>query len=267
MADEVTQVSPTPVTVSDSPTEPVVEASSSAPPTVETPEPVVEQVAAPKPVEETLLGAEPPKVESPKTEVPKESVDGAKPQPETESKEEVTQSDKPAPLPSYDEWKLPEGATPFKEGIETFNQYLGEFQTKSKADQAETQTFGQKLVDYHVERLTDALQKQQQFMVQNWENTKNAWKDAFIADPEIGGNRQDTTLEAARTFIRAHGGNDEQRGELLKLFNDTGIGNHPALIRLLAKANMAMSEGRPLAAQKPAVVQASKVARRYGNEQ
>jgi hypothetical protein len=66
-------------------------------------------------------------------------------------------------------------------------------------------------------------------------------------------------------FIRTHGGNEGQQQELRELFDNTGIGNHPALIRIFAKANMAMREGRPVPASTPVKATQSKVEKRYGS--
>lgn len=247
-----------------------------ATPAVAAPAPVVEAVApaAPAPAvveapvvaapEKSLLGAEPPKAAAPevKDTAPAE-VKAAAPAPETK-KEEGSQSAEPAPLPTYEAFTLPEGITADDATLGEFTKQLAEFETHTKADHAAVQEFGQTLVNRHVAEQLALTQRITEHYQNAWEKQGNDWKDAFEKDPEIGGNRRDTTLNAAQEFIRTHGGTEEQQNEFRQLMDTTKIGNHPALIRLLAKANMALSEGKPLAAPKPSLTTASKVERRYG---
>lgn len=219
---------------------------------------VTEAVKAP----ETVLGAEPPKepVKAPDVK-PEEVKADVKVEPK---KEEAAQSDEPAPLPTYEAFKLPEGISLEGEGLSEFTKELAEFQTNTKAEQAAVQEFGQKLVDRHVAEVQTAIKRLNDHYAQSWEKQKIEWKDQFVKDPEIGGNRQETTVKAALDFIRTHGGTESQQQEFRQLMETTGIGNHPAMIRLLAKANMNMSEGKPLPATKPSTTVTSKVSRRYG---
>lgn len=222
--------------------------------------------AAPVAPEKSLLGAEPTKVE------PKE-IPPAPAEPEAQAKgdsapetkkEEGSQSGEPAQLPTYEAFTLPEGVTQDGAMLGEFTKELAEFELQTKADHAKMQEFGQKLVNRHVAE-QQALAQRLAAHYQSVEQTRSdEWKDAFEKDSEIGGNRRDTTLTAAQEFIRTHGGTEEQQNEFRQLMDLTKVGNHPALIRLLAKANMALSEGKPLAAPKPALTTTGKVEKRYG---
>lgn len=184
------------------------------------------------------------------------------PAPETPQAEAPTAD--PAPPPTYEPFQLPDGLTVDAEKIGNFTGLLGEFEGTTKADHAAVQAFGQKLVDYHtaeVQRIIGEVQKSHTSQI---ETQRDEWRKQFVADPEIGGNRQNTTVESAVNFIRTHGGSDEQQAELRDLMDKSGVGNHPAMIRLLAKAGMAMSEGRPLAASRPALPPQSKTQKLYG---
>lgn len=183
-------------------------------------------------------------------------------------KEEAAQSVEPAPLPTYDPFKLPEdlGITYEEAGLGEFTKELAEFQVKTKADQKEMQAFGQKLIDRHVSELRTTVNRLNDFYMNEFEKQKAEWRDAFEKDPELGGNRRDTTISSALEFIRTHGGTPEQQKEFRTLMDQTGVGNHPAMIRILAQAARAMSEGKPLPAAKPVQTQ-SKVAKRYGSSQ
>lgn len=228
------------------PAAPALDAAPSAPAVDAAP--VVE---APK----TVLGAEPPKAVE-----PVKSPDA----PVEIKKEEVAQSVEPAPLPTYEAFKLPEGFTFADDKLSEFTKELGEFQNLTKADQAEMQKFGQKLLDRHISGVQETVTRLNEQYANAWEKQKVDWKEAFQKDPEIGGNRQETTVQAALQFIRTHGGTEAQQQEFRQLMESSGLGNHPAMIRMLAKASMNMSEGKPLPATKPEPQATSKVAKRYG---
>lgn len=270
MADEIIQG-----------TQPIVSqgAEVSAPVTpviapVEVVAPVIEPVvtAEVKPAEVSLLGIETKAPEAEvkpveadkKTTVPEIKPTDTKPVEEAK-KIEGNQSEEPAQLPTYEAFTLPEGVTLENERLSDFTKTLAEFETNTKADHAEVQKLGQQLVDRYVTDVTKTIERYNENVMNQWEKQKNEWKDSFIADPEIGGNRQETTLNSAKEFIRTHGGTSEQQSEFLKLMGSTGVGNHPAMIRMLANAMNANREGKPLPATKPMPEQRSKVVSRYGN--
>jgi len=253
-----TPVVETPVveTVAETPAPEVV-----AEPVVETPAPAVE--ATTEKVEETkeeskVLLSEEPKVETAETEVKVE---------ETETKE-GGQSDEPAPPPSYEAFKVPE-EVPLDEGrVSEFTGILAELELEGKADHAVVQQVGQKMVDFHInelkrqaESVVSQIQTQQ---LEAWETQLNTWKDQTVNHPEIGGPRLQATIEAANQFIKTHGGTVEQQKEFRNLLNTSGLGNHPTMIRILAQAGTAMSEGKPLAASTPVSAPKSKTATMYG---
>jgi hypothetical protein len=176
----------------------------------------------------------------------------------------VSQSDEPASLPTYDEFKLPEGIIWDKDKIGNFQKSLGEFEKVSKADHVEVQKFGQGLLEKYSTDLKFAAESFKKTALDAFEKTKTDWKEDFIKDPEIGGNKQNTTIEAAREFIRTHGGNETEQKEISDLMDQTGVGNHKAMIRMLAKANSALAEGKSIPASRPFVEVKSKVMKRYG---
>lgn len=290
MADEnivttqTTPVSPAPAAVVSAPVAPV-ESST----TVQATEvaPVVEAPVAPA----TILGTEPAKTEAiveapvadkaletpaetPKTEEAKtdaKPAEDAKKDPAVEAdkapdakKEEAAQSAEPAPLPTYESFKFPDDITPDEKGLSTFTTLLGELEI-AKGDHAKTQEVGQKLVDYYVAEQQNNLKRQADYFVSLFDKQKTTWKDAFLKDPEIGGERWETSANAAKEFISTHGGSEDQQKELRQLMEATGVGNHPAMIRIFAKAMKVMGEGKPLPAVKPeASMPKSKIERRYG---
>jgi len=265
MGDELTNppaitASPETAAVSSEVASSVVE--TSAPEQIESP---------PEPKEKSLLGSAPEPAdgtESPKEEPPLESEGEESPdlegeQPE-EKKEEASQSEEAAPLPTYEPFTLPDDIQLDENTLGEFTQTLAEFETLTKADHAEVQKFGQELVTRHIAEVQNAVQRLNESYAATWEKQKNDWKESFVNDPEIGGNRQETTISSALEFIRTHGGTDAHQADFRKLMDETGIGNHPAMIRILANAMEAKREGKPLPASQPIPSQRSKVNTRYG---
>ena len=76
----------------------------------------------------------------------------------------------------------------------------------------------------------------------------------------------DTTIKAANQLIRSHGGSIEQQTALRKAFDETGVGNHPEIIRFLANLSLAKSEGKPLPAAAPAPAKMGKLSKMYGKK-
>lgn len=253
-----------PQSLTEAPTAPLVEAPVAETPVVETP--VSEAVKAPETVLAEALDKAP--VEPVKEETKPPVVEEVKPEEvkPPEEKAEEGKTDEPAPPPAYDAFNIPEGVTLDDSRVKEFTGILGEFEQNSKADHALVQEFGQKAVDFHIGELKRAVEDVNKYYQTSWEKQKTDWKDSFLKDPEIGGNRFQTTIDSALSFIRTHGGTDEQQKEFRNLMETSGLGNHPTMIRILANAGQAMSEGRPLSAQKPVTPIKSKTATLYGKQ-
>ncbi len=197
---------------------------------------------------ETLLGAD--KVETP-AEKPVEVKEPEKPA----EKQEI------AP-PVYEPFKLPEGITVDDTKLGDFTKSLSDFELTSKASHEEVQKLGQSLIDRHMEEMTRYTES----LTQAWEKQKTDWKDSFLKDPEFA-NRTDTVVKSAIDAINVYGGDAKQQTEFRELMESSGLGNHPAMIRLLSNIMLAKKEPTPLAAPQIASSQkASKVEKMYGRK-
>lgn len=228
-----------------------------------TPAPVTTEAA---PAATSLLGAEAPKDAAPAAQ--DAATEAAKPAEGTETKkEDGSQSADPAPLPTFEAFKLPDGMTVDGGKLGEFTKELAEFETRTKADHASMQEFGQKLMDRHVAEVQGTVERLNDYYKSAFEKQRNDWKEAFEKDSEIGGNRAETSVNAALQFIRTHGGTEAHQAEFRALMDSTGVGNHPALIRILAKANAVLGEGKPLPGVKPPAAPQGKAQRRYSGMQ
>jgi len=77
-------------------------------------------------------------------------------------------------------------------------------------------------------RQADAIQK-----------ASDAWAASASSDKEYGGDKLTDSLSSAKKALDAFG-----TPELRTLLNDSRLGNHPEVIRLLVRAGKAISEDR-----------------------
>lgn len=252
--------------------EPVVSAPVESVQTpVETVEiPTVEPVEAPGEVKEapkeatTLIAKELDKTEvKPTPEVPVETL---VPEEVQEKVEETPVESVEVLAPVYETFKFPEGIEVDPDRLGEFTGILADLEVKSKAGHEFVQEFGQKAVDFHVAELQRAVENLNKTQLESWEKTVTDWREATVADPEIGGNRIQTTLDSANKFIRTHGGTSDQQKEFRDLMETSGLGNNPTMLRLLSAAGRAMSEGTPVPATKPPAVPKSKTGALYGRK-
>lgn len=160
-----------------------------------------------------------------------------------------------API-TYTDFKLPEGVT--KDQLPEMAKFV-EVLTKHKA----TQDFGQALIDMYVSEVQSAIETQTKV----WNDTQSAWRAQAQADPEIGGNRTETVLHTVAGLITEFGGTAQEQKDLRKVFDYTGAGNHPAIVRFLYRMGKAYGEKGPVPAPTPrnAPESKSRATRRYGN--
>lgn len=81
---------------------------------------------------------------------------------------------------------------------------------------------------------------------ETWGNTVAGWVDTAKADPEIGGAKWDATAKSASGFIDRFG-----TPALKEYLNASGGGNHPELIRIMAKAGALIAEDKPIVPENP----------------
>ncbi len=100
------------------------------------------------------------------------------------------------------------------------------------------QAGAQKLVDKYIEAQT----KQAEATAANWTKIQEEWVSSARADKEIGGDKFDASVAGARRIL-----DDPRFGspELKEYLNASGGGNHPELIRLLARVGNAISNDKP----------------------
>lgn len=236
---------------------------------VETPAPQPAAAEAPPAAEAPAVTAEPAKPESPpsllaaadaakrdsapkaadtpppadagaKPEKPSEGApDAAKPE-EAQAKPEGApdaakdaQAEEPPAPPTYDAYQMPEAFQADEKRVGEFNGILGKFELATKADHAATQALGQELVNFHAQEVMRVVQERDQYQRDVWNRLNETRINELKSDPEIGGNRVETTLGNAKYVIEQFGGSKDEQAKLLAEMDNGGVSNSVRLIRFL----------------------------------
>lgn len=99
-----------------------------------------------------------------------------------------------------------------------------------------TNAQAQKLVDKYISIQQERAGKQSE----TWAKTISGWADDAKKDAEMGGDKWDGTVKAAQLAVNRLG-----TPALRDYLNASGGGNHPELIRFMAKAGAMISEDNP----------------------
>lgn len=132
----------------------------------------------------------------------------------------------------YGEFKMPEGVELPKGLQERVEPLFKELKL--------TQEQAQKAAEFLGQERMDALKAN----AEEYTNYVKQLAEMSRADKEIGGEKLAETASHANQFIQKFG-RGEKGAEVFKVLDETGMGNHPAIISLLAKAHKAMSDDSP----------------------
>jgi hypothetical protein len=163
--------------------------------------------------------------EQPKTEAP---VEGQK-APEQKAAEpekaaEVKAPDAPLDATSF---KLPEGFTLDEPVMKDFTDVMNKEMTRAER--------GQALIDLYAKAVNSASEKGSQ----EFANLQKQWVDQVKADSTYGGTALPETQRSIGRVLEEFGD-----AEVKYAFDVTGAGNHPAVVKMLAKIGKALGEGQ-----------------------
>lgn len=214
-----------------------------APVIAETPVPAVaEAPAAPEApaVPEAAIGAsllsgaegkKPAEAEAPKPE----GNEGAAAAKEGEEPAKAAEGEAPKPEPiTFEPFTAPEGFDLKEEAVKQFTEILGD-------PNLSAQERGQKLVDMYAAEVKGVHENYAQQQIDTWRQLNDQWKEELRADPELGGNRVNTTLSIAKAVIEEFGGSKEQQAALLSHVDNNGMGNYAGFVRLLHNIGTALN--------------------------
>lgn len=101
-----------------------------------------------------------------------------------------------------------------------------------------------KLSNGEVQKLTDRYIEQQQKAGEarqaQWSKTLEGWVEAAKSDEEIGGAKWDGTVKSVQGAVARFG-----TPALKEFLNQSGAGNHPEMIRMVARMSALIAEDKP----------------------
>lgn len=158
---------------------------------------------------------------------------------------EAKADDAPKGAPEAYEFKAPEGASFDDAVIKAYSEVAKELNLPQES--------AQKVLDKVAPVLAQRQAEQIQAAQTEWANTSKS-------DAEFGGEKLDENLGIAKKALETFG-----TPELGKLLNESGLGNHPEVIRLLYRAGKAISEDSFVGSGKAAKAEKSIAQRMYPN--
>ena len=147
---------------------------------------------------------------------------GKEPAPADAAKTEASAEAKAAPE-TY-EFKAPEGRAFDPEVIAEYSKVAKELNLSQEAAQRVLDSVGPKLAERQAAQI---------------EAVRNGWADSSKADKEFGGEKLSENLGVAKRALDQFG-----TSELRALLNESGLGNHPEVIRFMYRAGKAISEDK-----------------------
>jgi hypothetical protein len=137
-----------------------------------------------------------------------------------------TEDEEPKGAPeAYEEFTAPEG-------VELDEEVLGEFKGLAK-EMDLPQDKAQQVIDLGSKMMIKFAEKQQSIVAE----ARETWANEAKADKELGGEKFDENLAVAKGALKAFG-----TPELTQLLNESGLGNHPEVLRMFYRAGKAISE-------------------------
>ncbi len=149
-------------------------------------------------------------------------------QPAAEAKAEA----KPQAAPEKYEFKAPEGKQFDAEVLTAYSEVARELNLSQEAAQRVLDAMAPKMAERQVAQI---------------EAVKAEWANTSKTDKEFGGEKLSENLSTAKKALDAFG-----TTELRTLLNESGLGNHPEVIRFMVRAGKAISEDRFVAGTKGA---------------
>jgi len=187
---------------------------------------MLEDTGATEATQNTLITAE-ANNEGSQSDVPEAQASEQQEAEEVSAEENQPSEDETAEVPEDYEFSLPEGVT-------IDDATLGDLKALSK-DLGLSQEQAQKVADLGVQQSQRWAEQQVEYA----NKVRSEWADQVKADKEIGGMALDENLSSARAAIKEFG-----TPELVTLLDETGLGNHPEVIRAFYKVGKMIGNDR-----------------------
>jgi len=144
--------------------------------------------------------------------------------------EDGKQADAPSDAdaePVYGEFTMPDGVKVDEEAMAVFLPMIKEFGLG--------QAQAQRLVDMYTNQVVATTEAQRSA----YEDRVSGWLERGASDKEIGGDKADESLSLANKAMREFGSSN-----LKASMDETGVGNHPEMIRFMSRVGRAIGEDK-----------------------
>ena len=121
-----------------------------------------------------------------------------------------------------------------QEGFVLDEAVMAEFEPLLKEAKVSAET-AQKFADLHMKQMVAAREADKSM----YADEVKRWVSELKADPEIGGAKLNENLAYGANVIKKYGSDDVKR-----VLNETGLGSHPAIVKMLVKVGRAISEDK-----------------------
>ena len=142
-----------------------------------------------------------------------------------EAKTKADADAKTRAVPEKYDLKVPEGSSLDAPAVEKIAAY------------AKAQGFSQAQAQALVDRDAQAVASFQEGQTALLKTKQTEWKTTSAADPEFGGDKFPKSAEIAKRVVARYGS-----AELKTALEDSGLGDHPELVRMLVRIGSAMTE-------------------------
>jgi hypothetical protein len=167
---------------------------------------------------------------APAVEPEKEPAKEPAPEPKVEGDKEKPSEEKPKEepvVPEVYDLKLPEGSLLDKARVDAVALYAKENKLSNEAAQKLLERENEAVVSFH-ERQKNELKA-----------SVDGWLAEVASDPELGGDNSKEKVALANRFINRFGS-----PKLREILDTSGVGNHPELLRMAAKAGKEFGEDK-----------------------
>jgi hypothetical protein len=152
----------------------------------------------------------------------------AKPDPDTK---DATADAPPAPI-KYDAFKLPDGLKLDDKELNKFTEIAGKAQIP--------QDVAQSLVDLYIAERKSDVEMARAEQRKTWDTLNDTWKTELRNDPELGGNRLETSLSLAKAVVEEYLPAGEV-AEYMAHMRNNGMGNFKLHVKLLHNIGKALN--------------------------
>lgn len=152
------------------------------------------------------------------------------------------------------------GAVQLPEGVQLAPEAMTQLNDVLQNPESTVEQRAQALIEMNQSDLAAQRESMETENESVWETTQTEWRDAVQNDPEIGGAKLTESLANVAALLEQH----TDIPGLREAFDVTGAGNHPAVVKMLARLGAQFKEGGQVSGSPP-TASLSQADKMFGN--